>query len=302
MGTPEFAVPSLAILLEHGYDIVGVITSPDKYGGRGRKQLIESEIKKYAKKKNLNILQPTNLKDQEFIKRLKGLKADLQVVVAFRMLPEVVWNMPPLGTYNLHASLLPAFRGAAPINWAIISGAEETGVTTFKLKHEIDTGDLAFQEKIHISFNDTAGSLHDKLMNIGASLVLKTVKSIADDSLSLYSQDQKEVTKAPKIFHETCEMDFNKPVEELYNHVRGLSPYPMAWMWYLGKKMKLSAVIMIVEKHNHEIGKIISDYKTYMHLVCKGGYLELIEIQYEGKRKMTVKDFLNGMGVRMKTE
>jgi len=300
MGTPGFAVPTLEILLENGYNVVGVITSPDKYGGRGRSKLIESDIKKYAKEKGLKILQPNNLKSEDFLNELRKLKADLQIVVAFRMLPVVVWDMPRLGTYNLHASLLPSFRGAAPINWAIINGAESTGVTTFKLKHEIDTGDIAYQEEVSIEPDETAGTLHDKLMDIGSKLILKTVKAIEDGSIILVGQDQKEITKAPKIFHKNCELDFSKNIIELDNHIRGLSPYPLAWMAYMGKKMKIIKATPIIEKHNHNMGEIISDYKTYMHLVCKGGYLDLEEIKYEGKKKMSVKDFLNGMGTKMK--
>lgn len=301
MGTPQFAVPSLDILIKNGFDIVGVITAPDRLGGRGRDKLIESDVKKYAVSKGLKILQPTNLKNESFLSELKSLKADLQIVVAFRMLPVVVWDMPPLGTYNLHGSLLPAFRGAAPINWAIMSGAEVTGLTTFKLKHEIDTGDMAFQTEVPITHEDTAGTLHDRMMIKGSELILKTVKAIENNNLELLAQDNSKVSKAPKIFHDTCEIDFNKDVIEIYNHIRGLSPYPLSWMNFMGKKMKIIFGTPIVEKHNHTLSEVISDYKSYMHLVCKGGYIDIEEVQYEGKKRMKTKDFLNGMGAKMRT-
>ena len=301
MGTPQFAVPSLDILIENGFDIVGVITAPDRLGGRGRDKLIESDVKKYAVSKGLKILQPTNLKNESFLSELKSLNADLQIVVAFRMLPVVVWDMPPLGTYNLHGSLLPAFRGAAPINWAIMSGAEVTGLTTFKLKHEIDTGDMAFQTEVPITQEDTAGTLHDTMMIKGSELILKTVKAIENNNLELQAQDNSKVSKAPKIFHDTCEIDFSKDVIEIYNHIRGLSPYPLSWMNFMGKKMKIIFGTPIVEKHNHTPSEVISDYKSYMHLVCKGGYIDIEEVQYEGKKRMKTKDFLNGMGAKMRT-
>jgi len=213
MGTPEFAVPSLDILVKNGYDVVAVITSTDKYGGRGGKKLIESAVKKYAVSQNIPVLQPKNLKSLEFIEELKSYEADLQLVVAFRMLPVVVWDMPKLGTYNLHGSLLPRYRGAAPINWAVINGDKYTGVTTFKLKHAIDTGDLMHQEKIAITEDDTAGSVHDKMMDLGANLILKTVKSIESGDYETFPQDESQVSKAPKIFHDTCEIDFSKTAD-----------------------------------------------------------------------------------------
>ena len=211
MGTPDFAVPSLDILVQNGLNVVAVITSTDKYGGRGGKKLIESAIKKYAVSKEIPVLQPKNLKNPEFLEELASYKADLQLVVAFRMLPVVVWDMPKLGTYNLHGSLLPRYRGAAPINWAVINGDKYTGVTTFKLKHAIDTGDLMYQEKVQITEDDNAGSVHDKMMIVGANLVLKTVKSIISADYQTFPQDESQVSKAPKIFHETCEIDYNKP-------------------------------------------------------------------------------------------
>ncbi|MFN3316928.1 MAG: methionyl-tRNA formyltransferase, partial [Raineya sp.] len=227
MGTPEFAVPSLQVLVENGYNIVGVVTAPDKPAGRG-KQMQVSEVKQYALSQNLPILQPEKLKSPDFLAELQALKADLQVVVAFRMLPEVVWAMPPIGTFNLHASLLPKYRGAAPINWAIINGETETGVTTFFLQHEIDTGNIIFQEKEPISPTDTAGSLYQRLMHKGAKLVLKTVQTIEKGDVQTFPQVG-EITHAPKIFRETCQIDWNKTSTEIYNFVRGLAPYPAAW-------------------------------------------------------------------------
>ena len=302
MGTPQFAVESLKVLIENNYNIVGVITAPDRMGGRGRNQVIESAVKKYALSQNLKILQPKNLKNEEFQAELKSLNADLQIVVAFRMLPVSVWDMPPLGTYNLHGSLLPAFRGAAPINWAIITGAKKTGVTTFKLKHKIDTGDVAYTSEVEISDSDTAGTLHDKLMYVGSELVLKTVQNIENGSLTLTAQNDVEASHAPKIFHDNCEIDFTKDVFEVYNHVRGLSPYPLAWMTLLGKKLKVIFGNPIPDMHDHETGKVITDYKSFIHITCKGGYLELTDVQHEGKKRMNIKDFLNGMGSKMKTE
>ena len=302
MGTPSFAVPSLDILFQNGYEIVGVVTSVDKYGGRGRKQVIQSDVKKYSVEKGLPILQPRNLKNKDFIEELRSLNADLQFVVAFRMLPEVVWNMPPLGTYNLHASLLPAYRGAAPINWAIINGENQTGLTTFKLKHAIDTGDVAFQKRVPIDKLDTAGSLHDKLMDEGAELVLKTVTAIANNNLKLKNQAESKISKAPKIYHEDCELDFDKEVAYLYNFIRGLSPYPLAWMNFLGKKLKIYWAEAIVQEHKQANAQIISDFKTYLRISCRNGYLDLKHVQIEGKKRMSIHQFLNGVGSKMKTQ
>ncbi len=229
MGTPDFAVPSLDILVKSGHEVVAVVTSTDKLGGRGGKQILQSPIKKYAEANIIPVLQPPNLKSPAFIEELKSYNADLQVVVAFRMLPELVWSMPKLGTFNLHGSLLPKYRGAAPINWAVINGETETGVTTFFIKHEIDTGDLLFQEAIPIGENETAGEVHDRMMLVGADLVLKTVNAIQNDKYKLSKQDESKVCKAPKIYHETCEIDFNQPVKKVHDFIRGLSPYPGAW-------------------------------------------------------------------------
>lgn len=298
MGTPEFAVPSLKILVENGYDIVGVITSTDKMGGRGGKRLIESAVKKYAQSQELKILQPKNLKSKKFIKELSSLKADLQIIIAFRMLPEIVWNMPRLGSYNLHGSLLPKYRGAAPINWAVIRGETETGVTSFKLKHEIDTGDLMISQKINIDKTDTAGSLHDKMMVIAADVILETVKKIAIGNTALNTQDDSLVSIAPKIFHQDCNVDFDKPGEEIYNFIRGLSPYPTSWTKFKGKKLKIFWAEFVEEDHDEQIGTNISDEKTFLHIYCQDGYMSMKDIQWEGRKRMKIDQFLNGLNAK----
>jgi methionyl-tRNA formyltransferase len=279
MGTPEFAVPSLDILVENNYDVVGVITAPDKPGGRGQ-QLQKSAVKVAAEKNGLKILQPTNLKAPEFIDELRSLNANLQIVVAFRMLPEAVWSMPSIGTFNLHASLLPQYRGAAPINWAIINGETETGVTTFFLKHEIDTGNILFQEKETILPDDDAGTLYERLMKKGAGLVLKTVKAIEGGDYTPQSQiTDRELRHAPKIFRETCMIDWNKNSRDVVNFVRGLSPYPAAWTTINGKTYKVFKV---------SIGE--GDLK----LKTADGYVSIEELQPEGKKRMKTSEFLRG--------
>ncbi len=295
MGTPQFAVPTLDTLLEAGYDVVGVITSTDKMGGRGRKQVIQSDVKKYAVAQGLNILQPPNLKDLAFVEELRALQADLQIVVAFRMLPVVVWDMPRLGTYNLHGSLLPAYRGAAPINWAIMRGEEFTGVTTFKLKHEIDTGSIAYQVKVPIYKTDTVAEVHDRMMETGAAVMLQTVRAIESGSIELHEQDETKVSKAPKIFHNDCQIDLNSSPYEVYNYIRGLSPYPTAWTTFGDKKLKLYKVRYTDELHGHELGTYVTDGKKYLHLIVKNGYIDLLEIQLEGRKRMDVRSFLNGI-------
>lgn len=301
MGTPEFAVPSLKILVENGYNIVGVITATDKYGGRGGKKLIESDVKKYALSQGLNILQPKNLKNPEFVEEVRALKADLQIVVAFRMLPEVIWNMPPNGTYNLHGSLLPRFRGAAPIHWAVITGAEETGVTSFKLKHEIDTGDLLLQEKTKISDTDTTGDVYERLMHIGAGVVLKTVKAVEKGDINLLPQNSSLVSKAPKIFHETCQIDWTQSAREVYNLIRGLNPFPTAWTTIDGLECKiLKSGISDEENINHPPGTIITDNKRYLKIACNDGYLAILELKMQGKKKMDIKSLLNGYEIKTK--
>ena len=294
MGTPEFAVPSLDILLKNKFNVVGVITSTDKYGGRNNSRLIESDVKRYAQSKGLNILQPKNLKDPYFIKELKDLEADLQIVVAFRMLPEIVWSMPPHGTYNLHGSLLPKYRGAAPINWAIINGDKETGVTSFKLKHEIDTGDIFLQKTIQIEDNETAGQLHDKMKEHAAQVILKTVKAIDKGEVDLSVQKNEAASKAPKIFREHCEINWEKPTNEVYNLIRGLSPYPTAWTTLDNKTFKIFKAEKSFQQSGNIPGSILTDNKSYLHYATSDGYIECLEVQLQGKKKMDVRSFLNG--------
>ena len=294
MGTPDFAVPSLKILLEAGYDIVGVITSTDKMGGRGKKQLIQSAVKKYALGKGLNVLQPKNLKHPDFLKELKALRADLQVVVAFRMLPEVVWNMPPMGTINLHGSLLPKYRGAAPINWAVIKGEKETGATTFLLKHEIDTGDILFRESMLIGENETAGEVHDKMMEMGAGLVLKTVRALESGNYQTIPQDTSQATKAPKIFHETCEVNFHQNTETIHNFIRGLSPYPTAWTTLDDTKLKIFKTKKEMANHCFAPGAFIANGKNQLKVSTLDGFVHLLEVQLAGKKRMKIADFLRG--------
>lgn len=294
MGTPDFAVPCLDILVKNGYDVVGVITATDKMGGRGKKKVLESAIKKYAVEQGIKVLQPKNLKAPEFIEELKSLNADLQIVVAFRMLPEVVWNMPPMGTVNLHGSLLPRYRGAAPINWAVINGDTETGVTTFKLKHEIDTGDMIFQERMSIGDDETVGEVHDRMMVLGAETILKTVKAIESNDYQLLPQDVSQVSKAPKIHTDTCEIDFNQSTQKVHDFIRGLSPYPTAWTTL--EELKLKIYKSTKEHHDHDdvAGRFISDNKHYFKIATLDGYINVLELQLQGKKRMKVKDFLNG--------
>ena len=297
MGTPDFAVPSLDMLVENGYNIVGVITAPDKPAGRGRK-LSESAVKKYAVSKGLHLLQPTNLKSPGFIEELRALEADLQIVVAFRMLPEVVWNMPPLGTFNLHASLLPNYRGAAPINRAVMDGATQTGMTTFMLRHEIDTGNILFQETISIGPEETAGELHDRMMVQGAQLVLKTVQAIGSNNYPLIEQVvTPDLQKAPKIHKEDCEIDWDRPLDEVYNHIRGLSPFPTAWTTLDGKVLKVFRAAKEVANHGLAPGTLQSDSRTYLKYAVPGGFIHLADIRLEGKKRLRVADFLRGYNI-----
>lgn len=296
MGTPDFAVASLDALFKGGGNIVAVITAPDKPAGRGM-DLQQSAVKKYALQKNLTILQPEKLKDPDFLEQLKHLQADLQVCVAFRMLPEVVWNMPAMGTINLHGSLLPQYRGAAPINWAVINGEKETGVTTFKLKHEIDTGNILLQESFPITEEDTAGIVHDRMMKMGAALLVKTITGLADGTLKEKPQEisnSAPLHHAPKIFTDTCHINPNRPVTEVYNLVRGLSPYPAAFTYLDNKKLKIFTCRKMIIQHKLQPGTFHTDGKTFLYLVCMDGYLQLQELQLEGKRKMQVEDFLRG--------
>lgn len=296
MGTPDFAVASLDALINANANIVAVVTAPDKPAGRGM-QLNASVVKKYAEEKGLKILQPVKLKDPEFIEKLQSLHADLQIVVAFRMLPEIVWNMPPMGTINVHASLLPQYRGAAPINWAIINGEKETGVTTFKLKHEIDTGDILLQQKIAIEADDNAGTIHDKLMETGANLLITTVKDLATDSIKEQAQAaiSADVLKhARKIFKEDTQIDWSRSVEEIQNLIRGLSPYPAAFTMLSGKQIKIYKSHTAYDDIVAETGVFETDHKTYLRMAAKDGWVYIDELQQEGKKKMNVIDFLRG--------
>lgn len=296
MGTPDFAVPGLEILVKEGYQVVAVITAPDKPAGRGL-TLQYSDLKKAALELNIPVLQPEKLKDPDFIKELASYHANLQIVVAFRMLPEVVWNMPAIGTFNLHGSLLPQYRGAAPINWAIINGEKETGLTTFFLKHEIDTGDMMLQVKESILEEDTFEILYNRLKNIGATLIYNTVQLIEMGGYKTIPQDTSLPLKAaPKLFKETCQIDWNKTEEEVYNFVRGLSPYPCAWTVLNGKTYKVIQVQKTqtnTDHTNQEAGSVIQeDNKAFVY--CQSGKIELIEIQAEGKKRMKVLDYLRG--------
>ncbi len=295
MGTPEFAVPALELLVNHNWNVVAVITAPDKPKGRGQK-IIPSPVKEAAERHNIPVLQPTNLKAPEFIAELKGYKADIQVVVAFRMLPEVVWDMPPQGTFNLHASLLPDYRGAAPINRAIINGEVETGVTTFFLKHEIDTGSIIFQEKEPVYPDDNAGSLYERLMEKGAKLVLKTIEAVSQNEVTLSLQDESRfIHHAPKIFKETCEINWSKSAEEIHNLVRGLAPYPAAYTSIQDKVCKIFKTKPDNDNSiNLKTGEFITDGNDRLIFQTGKGTLEILEFQMEGKRRMAVGEYLRG--------
>jgi methionyl-tRNA formyltransferase len=299
MGTPEFAVASLDALQKAGCHIVAVVTAPDKPAGRGMK-LTESAVKKYAVENNLPVLQPEKLKNLEFLESLRNLKADLQIVVAFRMLPELVWNMPPMGTVNLHGSLLPQYRGAAPINWAVINGEKETGVTTFKLQHEIDTGNILLQERFPISENETAGEVHDRMKEIGAQLLVKTVAGLSENTIVESPQqhfDLSALKHAPKIFTETCKIDFQKTNTEVHNLIRGLSPFPGAFTYLKEKTLKIyrSEKVEISEmKLSVQPGEWITDQKTYLYFACSNGWISVKELQWEGKKRMGIDEFLRG--------
>ena len=293
MGTPEFAVPSLKILVEHQFNVVAVLTAPDKPQGRGQK-ITFSPVKACALKHNIPVLQPTNLKSPQFLEELKSYHANLQVVVAFRMLPEVVWSMPQFGTFNLHASLLPQYRGAAPINWAIINGEKETGVTTYFLKHEIDTGSIIFQEREPIYASDDAGLLYERLMKKGAGLVLKTVQAIADGSyLSQPQPESGSIKHAPKIFKETCQINWNQTAEQIHNFIRGLSPYPGAWTLLNNKTYKIFRA-EIVKDLEIIPGQWKTDNKTYFYVGTSADTIAIKELQPEGKKRMKVEEFFRG--------
>ncbi|HKK88884.1 MAG TPA: methionyl-tRNA formyltransferase [Saprospiraceae bacterium] len=293
-GSASFALPSLNILLENNYDVVAVVTAPDKLGGRGKKQRLETAVKKFAVKKGLKTLQPKNLKASSFIDELKALEPDLQVVVAFRMLPEVVWSLPSSGTFNLHASLLPAYRGAAPINWAIMNGERYTGCTTFFIDDKIDTGNILFQMKATIGDDETAGELHDRLMILGSELVLKTVNAIESEDYETHNQDETLVTKAPKLYRDNCQIDFNQAAHEVFNFIRGLSPYPAAWTIFEGREVKILEARKIMEcKTTAEPGSYFANRNELLYF-CSDGAIQVLELKPEGKRQMPVQDFLNG--------
>lgn len=303
MGTPDFAVYPLKHLVENGYQVVGVVTNPDKPAGRGQ-QLQESAVKKYAKEVGLKIMQPVKFRDPEFLEELASLKADLQLVVAFKMLPEVVWSMPPLGTVNLHASLLPDYRGAAPINWAVINGEKYSGVSTFLLKHEIDTGNIIFQEKVDITDEMTAGDLHDSLMEKGATLLLKTVDAIASGDYPLIDQNEllngRTPIHAPKIFKEDMRVDWNSTLDTIYNRIRGLAPFPTAWAELIHKtsgqshSFKIFRTEKIACAHDHAFGELATDGKKTFDVYVPGGILRILELQLAGKKRMLTEDFLRG--------
>lgn len=303
MGTPDFAVESLKALVKDNYNVVGVITAPDKPAGRGR-QLSESAVKKFAVEKNLKVLQPEKLKNPEFLAELDSLKADLQIVVAFRMLPEAVWDKPPLGTFNLHASLLPQYRGAAPLNWAIINGETESGVTTFLLSHKIDTGQIIFQEKVEIGENDTVGDLHDRLMEIGANLVLKTVVVLAEGKAQPVDQgkltvEAGQLKPAPKIFKEDCRIDWNRDTESVRNLIRGLSPYPTAWTELVQRDKDETIIVKIFAATRDNSlpaapGSLQTDGKKYLKIACPDGWLSITDLQFSGKKRMKTDELLRG--------
>ncbi|CAN5492715.1 methionyl-tRNA formyltransferase [soil metagenome] len=298
MGTPQFAVTSLDALLTAGCDIVAVVTAPDKPAGRGQK-VNESAVKQYAVTKGLKVLQPEKLKSPEFIEELRSLKADLQVVVAFRMLPEAVWNMPAKGTINLHASLLPQYRGAAPINWVLINGEKESGVTTFFLKHDIDTGDILFTEKVTLSGHETAGELHDRLMNKGAGLLVKTVKGVESGRYNEHPQSQlskgMELKHAPKIFKADCLIDWNQPTESIYNKIRGLSPSPTAYTLLNEKTLKIFNSEFQSAEPGIQPGGFLTDNKTFLKFAAVDGFVSLTDLQLEGKKRMGIGEFLRGV-------
>ena len=308
MGTPEFAVASLDAILRAGYTVAGVVTAPDKPAGRGM-QLTESAVKKYAVEKGLPVLQPEKLKDPAFHDALRELRADLQIVVAFRMLPEIVWNMPPMGTVNLHGSLLPQYRGAAPINWVVINGEKETGVTTFQLQQDIDTGSILLQDRFPIAETDTAGDVHDRMMVVGAELLVKTIDGLASGALHSTPQENPPGLKhAPKIFTETCRIDWNKPAADVYNLIRGLSPFPAAFTSLDGKTLKIfrsekeagtsgvavGGAVSGAATGDVAVGSYDTDGKSYLRFAAADGFIRVTELQLEGKKKMPVGDFLRG--------
>lgn len=299
MGTPEFAVASLDALVAAGCNIAGVVTAPDKPAGRGMK-LTQSAVKQYAVSKDLPVLQPEKLKAPDFISSLQALEADIQVVVAFRMLPEIVWDMPPMGTINVHGSLLPHYRGAAPINWAVINGEKETGVTTFKLQHAIDTGNILLRASLPIGENDTAGEIHDRMKVLGANLLVQTIKELAAGTLkeidqsSLVNADPESFKHAPKIFTETCRINWTKSTADIHNLIRGLSPYPGAFTQLDGKILKIYQSRKQEEVPSHPAGTVDANGKDVLRFATSDGYIQVLELQLEGKKRMSASDFLRG--------
>lgn len=306
MGTPDFAVESLRALVEGGYNVVAVVTMPDKPAGRGH-QLQYSAVKQYALSVGLPLLQPERLKDESFLQELRSYSADLQIVVAFRMLPEVVWNMPRLGTFNLHASLLPQYRGAAPINWAVMNGDTETGATTFMLQHEIDTGNIILQERISIADDENVGSVHDRLMIMGANLVTRTVDTIIDaenQGVALPTIPQNndiELRQAPKIFKDTCAIDFSRPAQQVYNHIRGLSPYPAAWINQMPATHPLAELLKGAKVYKAAVTQL-SEQKGHIIVPCADGYIDILELQLPGKKRMDAPALLNGLKNSLNTK
>jgi methionyl-tRNA formyltransferase len=294
MGTPEFAVPSLQLLLEHGYQVCAVVTATDKPGGRGKQQLVPSAVKQYALAQGIPVLQPEKLRDPDFLRQLAACQADIFVVVAFRMLPELVWKMPALGTFNLHGSLLPKYRGAAPINWAVIRGEQETGVTTFFLQSAIDTGDILLQAKMPIGPEETAGEIHDKMKVLGAQVVFQTVQQIEAHTYTLRSQDEAQACAAPKIYHETCRIDFSGSSLEVHNFIRGLSPYPAAWTLLDGLELKITRSRPIAEPAPVPPGQYFTDHKQWLRFATADGSIEVLELQLQGRKRMRADDFVKG--------
>jgi len=295
MGSPDFAVSSLKAIIDAGVEVLAVVTAADKIGGRGHNQLISTDVKKFALTNNLPIMQPTNLKNPEFVASLQGLNADLFVVVAFRMLPEVVWSIPPKGTINIHGSLLPKYRGAAPINWAIIQGEKETGVTSFLIRKDIDTGPILLQSKTNISEDDDFGSVYNKLKILGAELLLKTLAMLKKDEIKPLVQVETQVTHAPKIYHETCQIDTSKSNQQVHDFVRGLAPYPGAWLEWQGVEYKiLKSKLGEMEQETMVTKACFFANGRHLYLQCADGFLEILELQPEGKRKMLAADFING--------
>ena len=306
MGTPDFAVESLRALVEGGYNVVAVVTMPDKPAGRGH-QLQYSAVKQYALSVGLPLLQPERLKDESFLQELRSYNADLQIVVAFRMLPEVVWNMPRLGTFNLHASLLPQYRGAAPINWAVMNGDTETGATTFMLQHEIDTGNIILQERISIADDENVGSVHDRLMTMGATLVTRTVDLIIESENNgrpvptTPQDDTLRLKAAPKIFKDTCAIDFSRPAQQVYNHIRGLSPYPAAWICEMPSSHPLATMLKGAKVYKAAITHL-PEQKGHIIVPCAQGYIDLLELQLPGKKRMDAPALLNGLKNSLNTK